>query len=102
MRRSTKARVDIEVEVTQNVRGNERSRVTRIAPLDEAAIQLLDRLTLVASRGAGRVEAMAGCSFETFMKQNSPSFDGKPNPIEAENWFLQMKKLLEALDCTDS
>jgi len=85
LRRSTKARVDTEVEVTQNVRGNERPRVTHIAPLDEAAVRLLDRLTLVASRGVGRVKARAGCSFETFMKQNSPSFDGKPNPIEAEN-----------------
>ena len=36
------------------------------------------------------------------MKQNPPSFDGKPNPIEVENWFLQMEKLLEALDCTNS
>ena len=36
------------------------------------------------------------------MKQNPPSFNGKPNPIEAKNWFLQMEKLLEALDCTDS
>ena len=36
------------------------------------------------------------------MKQNPPSFDGKPDPTEAENWFLQMEKLLEALDCTDS
>ena len=44
---------------------------------------------------------MAGCSFETFMKQNPPSFDGKPNPMEAENWFLQMEKLLEALDYID-
>ena len=37
LRRSTKARVDIEAEVTQNVRGNERPRVARIDPLDEAA-----------------------------------------------------------------
>ena len=37
LRRSTKARVDTEVEVTQNVRDNERPRVTRIDPLDEAA-----------------------------------------------------------------
>ena len=36
------------------------------------------------------------------MKQNPLSFDEKPNPMEAENWFLQMEKLLEALDCTDS
>nr|POF01858.1 hypothetical protein CFP56_63296 [Quercus suber] len=99
---STKARVDTEAEVTQNVRDNERPRVTRTNPLDEATARLLDRLTHVASRGAGREEARAGCSFETFVKQNPPSFDGKPNPTEAENWFLQMEKLLEALDCTDS
>ena len=37
LRRSTKARVDTEVEVTQNVRDNERPRVTRTNPLDEAA-----------------------------------------------------------------
>uniref|UniRef100_A0A7N2MWN1 RNA-directed DNA polymerase n=1 Tax=Quercus lobata TaxID=97700 RepID=A0A7N2MWN1_QUELO len=102
LRRPTKARVDTEAEVTQDMRDNERPRVTRTDPLDEVAARLLDRLAHVASRGVGRVEARAGCSFETFMKQNPPSFDGKPNPTEAENWFLQMEKLLEALDCTDS
>ena len=102
LRRSTKAKVDTEAEVTKNVRDNERPRVTRTDLLDEAAAQLLDRLTHAASRVAGREEARAGCSFETFMKQNPPSFDGKPNPTEAENWFLQMEKLLEALDCTNS
>ena len=102
LRRPTKARVDTEAEVTQDGRNNERPRVTRTDPLDEAAARLLDRLAHVTSRGAGRVEAKAGYSFETFMKQNPPSFDGKPDPTEAENWFLQMEKLLEALDCTDS
>ena len=62
----------------------------------------MDWLTYVASRGAGTVETKASCSFKTFMKQNPPSFDGKPNLTEAENWFLQMEKLLEALNCTDS
>ena len=102
MQRPTKARVNTKAEVTQNVRNDERPRVTRIDPLDETAARLLDRLADVASRGAGKVEARAGCSFETFMKQNLSSFDGKPDPIEAENWFLQIEKLLEALDCTDS
>ena len=37
LRRPTKVRVDTEVEVTQYVRNNERPRVTRIHPLDEAA-----------------------------------------------------------------
>ena len=85
LRRPTKARVDTEAEVTQDVGNNECPRVTRIDPLDEVAARLLDRLAHVASRDAGRVEARAGCSFETFMKQNPPSFDGKPNPTEAEN-----------------
>ena len=102
LRRSTKAKVDTEAEVTKNVRDNERPRVTHTDLLDEAAAQLLDKLTHAASRGVGRVEARAGCSFETFMKQNPPSFHGKTNPKEAENWFLQMEKLLEALDCTNS
>ena len=102
LRKPTKARVDTEVEVTQDVRNNERPRVTRIDPLDEAIVRLLDRLAHVASKGAGRVKAKAGCSFETFMKQNPPSFDGKPNPTEAKNWFLQMEKLLEVLDCINS
>ena len=86
------------------MRDNEHPRVTRTDPLDEAAARLLDRLTHAASRGARRVEAKAkaGCSFKTFMKQNPPSFDGKPDPTKAENWFLQMEKLLEALDCIDS
>ena len=87
LRRLTKARVDTEVEVTQDVRNNERLRVTRIDPLDEDIVRLLDRLAHVASKGAGRVKAKTGCSFETFMKQNPPSFDGKPNPTEAKNWF---------------
>ena len=68
LRRLTKARVDIEAEVTQEVRNNEHPRVTCTDPLDEVAARLLDRLAHVASRGAGRVEARAGCSFETFMK----------------------------------
>ena len=36
LRRSTKARVNTEAEVTQNVSDNERPRVTRTNPLDEA------------------------------------------------------------------
>ena len=75
--------------------------MTRTDPLDEATARLLDRLTYVASRGKGRVEARASCSFETLMKQNPLSFDGKLDPIEAENWSLQKEKLLEALDCTN-
>ena len=102
LRRSTKARVDTKVEVTQNVRDNECPRVTRTDPLDEVAARLLDWLTHATSRGTGRVEAGASCSFETFMKRNPPSFEGKPNTTEAENWFLQMENLLEALDCTNS
>ena len=56
LRRSTKAKVDIEAEVTQNLRDNKHPRVTRTNPLDEAATRLLDRLAHVASRGAGRVQ----------------------------------------------
>ena len=102
LRKPTKARVDTEAEVTQDVRNNEHPRVTRTDPLDEVAARLLDRLTYAASRDKDRVEARVGCSFETLMKQNPLSFDGKPDPIEAENWFLQKEKLLEALDCTNS
>ena len=102
LQRPTKARVDTKAEVIQDMRNNERPRVTRVHPLDEAAARLLDMLAHIASKGVGRVEVRADCSFETFMKQNPPSFDGKPNPMEAENWFLQMKKLFEALDCTNS
>ena len=68
LRRPSKARVDTEAKVTQDVRNNERPRVTRINPLDEAAARLSDRLTHVTRRGASRVKARAGCSFETFMK----------------------------------
>ena len=50
------------------MRDNERPRVTRPDPLDEATAQLLDRLTYAASRDASRVKARIGCSFETFMK----------------------------------
>ena len=74
LRRSTKAKVDIEAEVTQNLRDNECPRVTRTDPLDEAVARPLDRLTHAASRGIGRVKARASCSFETFMKQNPPFF----------------------------
>ena len=102
LQRPTKARVDTKAEVIQDMRNNERPRVRCTDPLDEAVARLLDTLAHVASRGAGRVGARASYSFETFMKQNPPSFDGKPNPMEVENWFLQMEKLLEALDCTDS
>ena len=102
MRRSTKARVDTKAKVTQNLNDNERPWVTHLDLLDEVAAQLLDKPAHVASRGADRVEAKAGCSFKTFMKQNLPSFYGKPNPTKAKNWFLRIEKLLEALDCTDS
>ena len=101
LQKPTKARVDTKAEVIQDMRNNERPRVIRTDPLDEAATWLLDKLALVASKG-GRVEARAGCSFEIFMKQNPPSFDGKPNPTKAKNYFWQMEKLLEALNCTDS
>ena len=37
LRRPTKARVDTEAEVTQDVRNNECPRVTCTNPLDEAA-----------------------------------------------------------------
>ena len=70
------------------MRNNECPRVTRTDSLDEAAVRLLDRLAHVASQGTGKVEARVGYSFETFMKQNSPSFDGKSNLTEVENWFL--------------
>ena len=67
MQRLTKARVDTEVEVTQNVKDNERPRVARTNPLDQAAARLLDKLTHASSRGLGRVEARASCSFETLV-----------------------------------
>ena len=65
--RSTKAKVDTKVEVTQNVRDNKRPRVTCTDPLDEATARLLDKLTHASSRGLGRVEARASCSFETLV-----------------------------------
>ena len=37
LQRPTKARVDTKAEVIQDMRNNERPRVTRIHPLDEAA-----------------------------------------------------------------
>ena len=37
LRRQTKARVDADAEVTQDVRNNERPKVARTDPLDEAA-----------------------------------------------------------------
>ena len=40
--------------------------------------------------------------FCDFYEADPPSFNGKPNSTEAENWFLQMEKLLEALDCINS
>ena len=85
LRRPTKARVDTEAEVTQDMRNNEHPRVTCNDPLDEAVAQLLDRLANVTSRGTGRVKARAGRSFETFMRQDPLSFNGKPNPTEVEN-----------------
>ena len=41
--------------------------MTHTDPLDEAAAWLLDRLTHAASRGVGRVETRASCSFETLV-----------------------------------
>ena len=50
------------------MRDNERPRLTCTDPLDEVTARLLDRLTHVTRRGASRVKARVGCSFETFMK----------------------------------
>ena len=47
LQRSTKARVDTEAKVTPNVRDNERPRVTRTDPLDEAVARPLDRLPML-------------------------------------------------------
>ena len=49
------------------MRDNERPRLTCTDPLDEVTARLLDRLTHVASRGVGRVEARVGCFFETLV-----------------------------------
>ena len=49
------------------MKDNERLRVARINLLDQAATRLLDKLTHASSRGVGRVEARAGCSFETLV-----------------------------------
>ena len=49
------------------MKDNERPRVARTNPLDQAAARLLDKLTHASSRGLGRVEARASCSFETLV-----------------------------------
>ena len=49
------------------MRDNECPGVTRTDPLDEVAARLLDRLTHATSKGVGRAEARAGCSFKTLV-----------------------------------
>ncbi|KAM4096931.1 hypothetical protein ACJW30_08G142400 [Castanea mollissima] len=89
LRRPTKARVGTEAEVTQNVRDNERPRVTRIDPLDEAAARLLDRLTQVASRGVEALDCTGSQKvwFATFKLIG-----------EAERWWRSIKAILEGMD----
>ena len=36
--------------------------------------------------------------FGEFHKQNPQTFNGKPDPMEKENWMLKMEKLLKALN----
>ncbi|XP_075673792.1 uncharacterized protein LOC142643135 [Castanea sativa] len=100
LQRSTKARVNTEAEVTQNMRDNERPRVTRTDPLDEAVARLLDRLTHAASRGAGRVEAKIEKLLEALDCTNSQKVRFVTFKLigEVECWWRSTKAILDEMD----
>ena len=69
--------------------------------IDEVAMadRIYARTARVVQGGERRRE---GCTFGEFHKQNSPTFNGEPDPMAAENWLLKIEKLLRALGCTDA
>ena len=46
------------------------------------------------------IEAPQGCTFEKFNRQRPPIFEGQPDAVAAENWVLQIEKLMEVMNCT--
>lgn len=72
--------------------------------LTALAAQLVDLLKMGANANREvrqNEEEQRGCTFEQFNKQHPPSFEGLPDAVAAENWVLQMEKLMEVMCCTD-
>ena len=78
---------------------HERSITPDGGEIDKVVDRIYARITRVVQGGERRRE---GCSFWDFHKQNSPTFNGEPDPMVAKNWLLKMEKLLRALECTDA
>uniref|UniRef100_A0A7N2LFY1 RNA-directed DNA polymerase n=1 Tax=Quercus lobata TaxID=97700 RepID=A0A7N2LFY1_QUELO len=66
----------------------ERSVIPNGDGIDEVVVadMIYARTARVVQGGERRRE---GCTFGEFCKQNPPTFDGEPDPMEAENWLLK-------------
>ncbi|XP_058106983.1 uncharacterized protein LOC131250721 [Magnolia sinica] len=40
--------------------------------------------------------------FERFLKLRPPTFEGAPDPVQAERWLARIYKIMQPLECTDS
>jgi len=40
-------------------------------------------------------------ALEQFQKMKPPVFEGEVDPLQAEAWLLQIKKILDVMNCTD-
>ena len=77
----------------------ERSASPDASEIDEVADKIYARISRAVQGGEHRRE---GGSFGDFHKQNPPSFNGKPEPMETKNWLLKLENLLRTLDYTNA
>jgi hypothetical protein len=89
-----------------NAVGNEENATANQHPeaLTALASQLVALITMGAKdqrEGGPHTEAPRGCTFEKFNRQHPPVFEGQPDAIAAENWVLQIEKLMEVMNCTE-
>jgi hypothetical protein len=42
-----------------------------------------------------------GCPFKRFERLHIPSFDGKRDPMECENWLTDVEEILRLARCTE-
>ena len=72
--------------------------------LTALAAQLVTLLTMGAKdqrEGGPLIETPQGCTFEKFNRQHPQVFEGQPDAIVVKNWFLQIEKLMEVMNCTE-
>ncbi|GLT65651.1 hypothetical protein SLA2020_380690 [Shorea laevis] len=70
----------------------------------EALTLLATQLVVLLAKGANTKQGgkqdggeRRGCSLEQFNKQHPLTFEGLSDAVAAENWILQMEKLMEVM-----